>query len=414
MQNLNLKIRWHQIRTVGIKPLWRELQQFCLQALAVLLLPITIWIVFVIRLLKPWIHIRFRMLPSSHIAHFLIDTEFFLRKRNEKKSNLPVDLFYHHLPICNSQLKIMWERILWVCPFVRFLDRANRLLPGWKTHSIPPHQITAIDTEGILEKYPPALHFTPEEKKRGQKGLKALGIGEGIPFVCFYSRSHEYLERHIPLRYCRYNDFRDTTIDNYIPMLKALINRGYVVVRLGAYVSSPLSFKHPQMIDYAYYFRNDFMDIYLGANCTFLIGDTAGIYALGEVFRKPHAFVNFVPLAYLNSWQGPSLVIPKKLWSKRDKRFLTFPEILNSEVGTYFYSEKYEKAEIDVIENTPEEILQLAIEMDERLKNNWTTTEKDEVLQRCFRDIFKHSQFHGGIKSRIGTHFLRQNQNLFM
>ncbi len=54
----------------------------------------------------------------------------------------------------------------------------------------------------------------------------------------------------------------------------------------------------------------------------------------------------------------------------------------------------------------------VAIEMEERLKGIWQTTEEDEELQQRFWLLFKESKLHGVIKARIGTDFLQQNQDL--
>ncbi len=57
-------------------------------------------------------------------------------------------------------------------------------------------------------------------------------------------------------------------------------------------------------------------------------------------------------------------------------------------------------------------INQVTIEMDERLKGTWQTTEEDEALQQRFWSLFKSSDWHGVIRSRIGRDFLRQNKEL--
>jgi len=77
--------------------------------------------------------------------------------------------------------------------------------------------------------------------------------------------------------------------------------------------------------------------------------------------------------------------------------------------GKFPTTEDYEKLGTEAVENTPEEITDLAREMDERLKGRWQTTEEDEELQRRFRSLFKGSGSHGTILSRIGAQFLRQN-----
>ena len=76
------------------------------------------------------------------------------------------------------------------------------------------------------------------------------------------------------------------------------------------------------------------------------------------------------------------------------------------------YARQYEEDGIELIENTPEEIESLAIEMDERLKGTWHTTYEDEELQKRFWDVFPKSELHGEIKSRIGSEFLRENRDM--
>jgi hypothetical protein len=56
--------------------------------------------------------------------------------------------------------------------------------------------------------------------------------------------------------------------------------------------------------------------------------------------------------------------------------------------------------------------MDVAVEMDERLKGTWQTNEEDEELQRLFWAIFPKSELHGEILSRIGAGFLRQNREL--
>ena len=91
---------------------------------------------------------------------------------------------------------------------------------------------------------------------------------------------------------------------------------------------------------------------------------------------------------------------------------MTFSEIFNSGAGRFVQTQKFEQAGISLIENSPEEVAVLAIEMDDRLKGTWKSTEEDEKLQERFWRLFPKSELHGEIFSRIGTEFLRQNQEL--
>ena len=72
-------------------------------------------------------------------------------------------------------------------------------------------------------------------------------------------------------------------------------------------------------------------------------------------------------------------------------------------------AKEYEDAGIEVIENSAEEITDVVMEMDLRLKGQWESTSEDEKLQKQFCMIVPKRQ---GFISRIGTAFLRNNQNL--
>jgi putative glycosyltransferase (TIGR04372 family) len=130
------------------------------------------------------------------------------------------------------------------------------------------------------------------------------------------------------------------------------------------------------------------------------------------IFRRPIARANYIPLSNAPSWGPNDLFIPKKLWLREEKRFLTFREILKSEIGGFLRSEQYERSGIDVIENTPHEVAALAVEMDERLKEKWQSTEEDEELQRRFWSLFKPGELYQVFLGRIGSDFLRENKNL--
>ena len=80
----------------------------------------------------------------------------------------------------------------------------------------------------------------------------------------------------------------------------------------------------------------------------------------------------------------------------------------------------YESKGIKLIENTPEEIRDVVMEMTDRLNGTWQLHEDDEALQRRFWEIFpidavgaKGRPLHGEIRARFGAHFLRNNRDWF-
>ena len=100
------------------------------------------------------------------------------------------------------------------------------------------------------------------------------------------------------------------------------------------------------------------------------------------------------------------------LWLRKEQRFMTFREILESGAGRFLKTEQYEEINVDIIDNTPDEIAALSVETINRLHGTWQTAEEDEELQRLFWSLFKESDLNKTFKSRVGRDFLRKYRDL--
>lgn len=377
--------------------------------------------VIAVRLLRPFVLIRFGRLSSERIGHFAIETELYLCEREVGLyGRRAIDIFYHNQPICNYQLKKMWERILRVFFLAALIDKLNRRLPGGGPHVFKWRQNPSIDIHGLLGRTKTHLSFTAEEEEFGRETLRKIGIPDNAPFICFHPRDRRYLDTVFPAENWRYHDFRDANVNNFIPAMKEMSCRGYYALRMGVFVEEVLNTDNPKIIDYAKKHRTDFLDIYLSGKCRFFLGTSSGINWTATIFRRPVAWTNLVSLEYLPRGCGNDLFIPKKLWLRKQNRFMTFREIFNSETRTLAEAETFERLEIDVIENTPEEITALAVELDERLNNTWQIHDEDKRLQKRFRELylepnkFTHISSQNGEAGlpRIGAEFLRHNKTL--
>ncbi len=377
--------------------------------------PFSIPMVLVIRFLKSIVIIRFIEIESFHIGNLIHDIDFYLsRKDIEKDKHRTLDLFYFSKNPINKQIAKMWKRLLFVNYFVKILSIVNRIIPGGENHE---HVVN--NTNFALYKYigttKPHLIFTTKEELKGIKWLRQMGINEGDEFICFQSRDTIYARFKNKFGDLYFQQCRNSNIRNYIAAAEAMTNRGYYAIRVGYLVEDALTTNNPMIIDYSTKYRTDFLDIYLCAKCRFAIcTNTALAYAVPMVFRKPFVFVNFISFNWLMilnlQYKNFTLLfIPKKLWLKSERRFLTFYEIYHSKVKYFELQEEFDKYDITVMENTPEEIASVVIEMDDRLKGQWTTTNEDEALQRQFWSI-TNIVFPVGL--RIGAKFLRDNKNL--
>jgi putative glycosyltransferase (TIGR04372 family) len=387
------------------------------RAVTLLRMGLAIPFVFLVRAVRPAILIRFGQLPSSKLGPLAANTEVYLGERQLGLRGLPgLDLFYHTQQVCNGQLQRMWDRVLHTHPFVGDLDRVNQWLPGGTLHVVPWRRGRGggdRDLHGVLERTTPSLSLTPEENRQGRAFLQHLGIPDEGPWVCFLARDFAYLETTHPTeRDWRYHDYRNSTITHYLLAVEQLVHQGYWAFRMGVVVKEPLPPTHPRIIDYATRHRSEFLDIFLGARCWFFLGDTSGFLCVPMIFRRPLALVNYIPLEYVPSWGPNDLFIPKKLWLRQERRLMTFREILQSGVGRYLKTDEYANHGIEIIENTPEEIAALAMEMEQRLTGAWQPTVHDRELQQRFWALFESSELHGVTRASIGAQFLREHQAL--
>jgi putative glycosyltransferase (TIGR04372 family) len=387
-------------------------------------IPLSLIPLFFIIIISPIIRIKVYLIRSHRIGHFAADLELHICEKKELKSK-EVSIHYFARPVCNFQLAKMWKRKLIIFPaFVLrpldFLIRAFPLLKGFSGTTLNLDR----DVLNLYDKYPTQICFTSDEEKFGKKELFKLGVPPGKPFVCLIVRDSRYLDpMQIGVSDIK-NNYRNSNIENYYLAAENLAKMGYYVLRMGANVNKPFTSLNPMIIDYATNgSRTDFMDVYLGANCEFCISTGTGFDALPMIFRRPIVFVNYTPIEYFLTSRKELISIPRHHFSFNLNRRLSFSEILKNGFGTFLDASLFEKFGIELVENSPEEISDVVVEMAKRVKGTWISNSKDDKLQDKFWFIFKRdshffhkddfgNQQHGDIKGKIGANFLRSNQEL--
>ena len=110
-----------QIRDGGLSLLFKKL---CGIPLILLALPLACFV----RLIRPWIIVKFVAFPCERIGHFAANTEVYLCERDaDMHDSRNFNIFYYNAQICNYQLKKMWNRTLYVFNLVRFAPYSPRL-----------------------------------------------------------------------------------------------------------------------------------------------------------------------------------------------------------------------------------------------------------------------------------------------
>jgi putative glycosyltransferase (TIGR04372 family) len=411
-----LKRQLSEVRKGGL-PVLREKIKWALRHVA--LLPVALPLLLIMRALRPFVLVRLGWIWGNRIGHFASDTELYLCERDLGMQPKALDIFFYGNPPSNAQLDRMFRRKIRIIGLTYLpwtVYKLNALIPGGGKHFVRikgKELYMSRDQDGLFARTSPHLEFTPEEKRLGEEALRELGMPEGRQFVCFHTRDSTYLRAQLPKGDIIYHDYRDSSIHDLLPAMEELARRGYFAVRMGADAEKKLAQANPMIIDYTHSgLRSDFLDIYLGSRCRFFLVSTSGILSVAQIFRRPVVFHNFIPLEHASSWEQNGLLIFKKLRLRKERRFMTFRETLDSGAGRFLKGESYEELGIEIIDNTPEEIMDVVLEMEARLNGTWTTSDEDEELQRQFWSLFGSSKYHNVIHARIGAQYLRQNREL--
>lgn len=333
---------------------------------------------------------------TSRIGHLAMNTELFLRRVSLGMLNGALVRLTDHVTgdfVANHQLYEMIRRKHPV--FEMTQDTYLKLLKEG-------HEDGGVLYSGSNEfpefnEIPPQLEFTSEEHAQGNKILDELGI-QGRKYVCIHNRTSDYLAQAFPSVNFRYHDYRDCSIRNYMMAAEWLTTQGIYVVRMGQLASDPMVTDNPMIIDYTNDRRTDFGDIYLPAHCDFFLGNTAGIWLIATIFGRNNATANNVPFDMTPLLQG-DLFIYKNI-------DIPFTQQLDIDIHTF------EAHDIPVTENSPEQILHLAMEMVYRLAKVYDEKPHVAALRSKFRSLWTPKMRCYGTVAEIGDQFIVEKQSL--
>lgn len=386
--------------------------------------PLSIPAVIVMRLIQPVLLVRLLNLQANSMGGLVLSADIYVR---EKKLgvNVPkqpvLDLAYSGPKVVNKQLLAMWNRVLprifkgWSYWFLYSSEWVNRRIPGsWECHFLN----TRHESLEIERQVPPYLMFNDDEEVLAQAIMDEMGLPPTARFVGLLVRDSAYMASFQPELDDTVNNFRNCEIDNFVLLSEELVCRGYYVVRMGARVSKPLRSENRKIIDYATSkFRSDLMDIYLAKKCSLFMTTFSGFDRVSNhLFNKQAVGFDAIGIADIyEEWNRMIAFVSKKYFDSNRHCYLSMREIVergleNTAINFQYFSR--EDNALRCIENSPEEIVDAAIEALERLDGTWKPHPEDEELQKKF---WSYLPIHArNTTARFSAHFLRKNHEWFL
>jgi len=317
-------------------------------------------------------------------------------------------LVYRYHP-ANQFLMDMWKRVLPINQwFLPLFDVCNKLGGLGIVSQYIPRTINGADYKNITAKTSQHLSFTDEERIEARRQMRGLDIDPDKPFVPVLARDSEYLT-HLK-EPTDTDSYRNVDVSTFVPAMEYLADN-YQVIRAGSVVSGPIQSDHPQILDYSLSGKlTELLDVYFSARCDFFFSSSTGLDSITKhCFRLPLLLANYIPPADVVTIKPGSLFIPKKYWHVSEERYLTLSEMLSSDICKMFNPRELSPLSIEVHDNTPEEIVEVAEEMVARQAGTWVENEEDLERQSQYKAIYeKYFPDHSYV-GRIGTAFLRNN-----
>jgi putative glycosyltransferase (TIGR04372 family) len=245
-----------------------------------------------------------------------------------------------------------------------------------------------------------------------------MGLTDTHRYICFIVRDAAFKSQAAGRRDWSHHNYRDNDIQTFQTAAVALAEKGYWVFRMGKIVQGKLHAEHPRIIDYANSpFRDDFLDIWLTANCLYAVTTGTGLDEVCTVFRRGYVHVNQIPVGGIRSFT-PSIVSFKHLKWKSSGRYLSLREQIETGLVYALHSHKYNDAGVEIVNNTSEEILAAVMEYDAWQQGTLTEHPEDRELQERFWRILEEwpafARYHGVIRAQVSHCFLQKNHSWFL
>lgn len=197
------------------------------------------------------------------------------------------------------------------------------------------------------------LSLTLEEYKLGLKQINlAIPLSKLDWFVILHLKGNKF-------GFTRHSEARESNISNYIEFANYITDLGGIVIRMGD-KSFPKLSKSIQMYDYAHSnIKSDFLDCWLWSQCRWWTGNMNGASVAPHAFNKPRLVTDQWYWEIIG--KKTDLVLPKL--AKKDKKIMSIRDVFNSRVSRTINSAMLSAYNLELIENSPLDILNGAKDM---------------------------------------------------
>jgi putative glycosyltransferase (TIGR04372 family) len=356
---------------------------------------------------------------KGRITQYMAPMELHLRQANQTKKRYLM-IFVIPAATPNEAVRTIYRRYALIIDshFPKIVRSAFGFLAVLLRRRFTPQ----LMQHHLLWQLEPATELNKIEVEFGKSLLNQLGIPYDKKYVCLGVKESAYYKSITPEAGYGQDlshqaiDSRNVDITNYMLAATELANLGIYVVRVGSVVTAPLpKERHKLIIDYASEARSELGDVVLGRGCKFSFCGASGHWIFSACANIPVIYGDCYEFGYHNdirSQGSQHIWIKRLLQSKKNSKLTPFSEMAMG--GQKWAGDKVlASLGLEPIPNTPEEILDAVIEMNDWIDGKLELSDFDEELQTKFYNCYPpETRLEKNPLVRISPSFLRKYQDL--
>jgi putative glycosyltransferase (TIGR04372 family) len=300
-------------------------------------------------------------------------------------------------------------RFIFASPF--YYSALCRLFRKTKGRIYPMRTYGHRDIFGCIKKSRPSFILPVDILDYGTRFCRENNIDLKRPTILFANREPGGIVTNDQSAEIKRYGFRNTTINNLIPTTEYLAKE-YNVVRIGKSLNK-LNLKVGSFYDLSTIPESadkTMLDFFFFSLCSFFIGSTSGIFAIGQIMRKPIVWTNTVPIGHYSCWSDWDISIHKLLKDKKSGKLVSFKDTLQLVEGWGQHAEEF-SGHFDFIENTDDEILEATKEMEKQLKNRHPN-KQSYLNKKLISQYPKHAEIYLKHRGTVSEYFLNKHKKL--
>ena len=351
-------------------------------------------------------------LGPDKASHFIDGIEMHLRRSQFDNDEKAIKIVVWPQKFPNEALATLYKRIVYIVgPKQKFIAK---VLPFviWRV-KVFDHDVCKTSSfflkRGNLGGV--SVSFSKDEIRKGNELVRDIFGDENKSFIMFGYASPKY-RALVDRRYHPKDDLATFLPDplNFLKMIEKLNEDGIGVVRQGLHLDETKELSRAGLVVPNYKnFASGFPDVWLAANCKFLLSAITGSWWFGLPFNKPAVITDAYSPDNLCGLKS-NLFIHQIPWNLKEEKYENFAW-MRANPRWCFSSEKL-GSEYTNINNSPEQIIDVVDEQLARLNGTWVETDEDVELQERFQRFVWGKDADPAYLPRVGAKFLKEHQHL--